>query len=91
MACRTAWGRIDVLLYDEDLAARAILWDGPDLNAAQAPLVAAPYAAALSQLHTAADLTTIGVWQARRQSYFEVPVSTALRHVPTAQRLQFTL
>ena len=44
--------RIDVVLGDGNgLAARALFWDGPDLTEAQAPLIAAPYAAALEQLH----------------------------------------
>jgi hypothetical protein len=84
--------RIDVILSDGDgLAARAVLWDGPDLTEAQAPLIAAPYAAALQQLHPEASLTTIGVWQARRQSRFEVSFESAITQVGTAQRLQFNL
>lgn len=84
--------RLDVILTDGNgLAARAILWDGPDLTEAQAPLIAAPYAAALTQLHPEASRTAIGVWQARRQTYIEVPVEHALRQVQAAQRLQFTL
>jgi hypothetical protein len=80
--------RIDVVLR---LAARALFWDGPDLTEAQAPLVAAPYAAALEQLHPEASLTAIGVWQARRQTHIEVPVESALGEVRAAQRLQLNL
>jgi hypothetical protein len=84
--------RIDVILGDGNgLAARALLWDAPELNEAQAPLIAAPYAAALEQLHPEASLTAIGVWQARRQTHLEVPVESALREVQAAQRLQFEL
>ncbi len=53
-------------------------WDGPDLTEAQAPLIAAPYAVALAQVHPEASLTTIGVWQARRQTHVEVPIASAL-------------
>jgi hypothetical protein len=84
--------RIDVVLHDGNgLAARALFWDGPDLSEAQAPLIAAPYAAALEQLHPEASLTAIGVWQARRQTHIEVPVENALGEVRAAQRLQFNL
>jgi len=84
--------RIDVILADSNgLAARAVFWDGPDLTETQAPLVAAPYAAALEQLHPEASLTSIGVWQARRQTHIEVPIEGALRQVQAAQRLQFSL
>jgi hypothetical protein len=84
--------RIDVILADgKGLAARALFWDGPDLTEAQAPLVAAPYAAALKQLHPEASLTAVGVWQARRQTHMEVPIESALGEVRAAQRLQFTL
>lgn len=84
--------RLDVILTDSDgLAARALFWDGPDLTEIQAPLIAAPYAAALTQLHPEASLTAIGIWQARRQTYIEVPIRSALRQVRAAQRLQFSL
>ena len=84
--------RLDLLLADGDgLAARALFWDGPDLTETQAPLIAAPYAAALVQLHPNASLSTIGVWQARRQTHVEVPIESALRQTQAAQRLQFSL
>jgi hypothetical protein len=84
--------RVDAILTDGDgLAARALFWDGPDLSEAQAPLIAAPYAVALGQLYSGVSLTTIGIWQARRQTYIEVPVSSALRQVPAAQRVQSSL
>lgn len=84
--------RLDVVLIDGDgLAARAILWDGPDFTEEQAPLIAAPYAAALAQIHPEVDLTTVGIWQGRRQTYVEVPIESAEREVPAAQRLQFDL
>lgn len=84
--------RLDVILGDGNgLAARALFWDGPDLTEAQGPLIAAPYAAALEQLHPEASLTAVGVWQARRQTHIEVPIESALGEVRTAQRLQFHL
>ncbi len=84
--------RLDVILTDgEGLAGRALFWDGPDVIEAQAPLIAAPYATALAQLHPEALLTAIGIWQARRQTYIEVPIRSALRQVRAAQRLQFSL
>jgi hypothetical protein len=84
--------RLDAILTDgEGLAGRAIFWDGPDLVEAQVPLIAAPYAAALAQLHPEATLTGIGIWQARRQTYIEVPIASALSQVRAVQRLQFTL
>jgi hypothetical protein len=84
--------RLDVTLTDCDgLATRALFWDGPDLTEAQAPLMAAPYAAVLAQLHPEASLTTIGIWQARRQTYIEVPIRRAFRQVRASQRLQFSL
>jgi hypothetical protein len=84
--------RLDVILTDgRGLAARAVLWDGPDLTEAQAPLIAAPYATALAQIHPNAPLTAVGIWQARRQTYVEVPIRSAQREVRAAQRLQFGL
>jgi hypothetical protein len=84
--------RIDVILADGNgIAGRAVFWDGPDLTENQAPLMAAPYAAALEQLHPEAVVTSIGVWQARRQTHIEVPIEKALAEVRTAQRLQFSL
>jgi hypothetical protein len=84
--------RLDVVLGDGDgFAGRAILWDGPDLTEAQAPLIAAPYASALAQLFPGVSLTSMGVWQARRQTWTEVPFNVALRQVRSAQRLQFSL
>jgi hypothetical protein len=84
--------RLDAILTDGDgLAGRAIFWDGPDLAETQAPLIAAPYAAALVQLHPEASLTEIGIWQARRQTYVEVPIASALSQVRAAQQLQFSL
>lgn len=84
--------RLDVILGDGNgLAARALFWDGPDLTESQAPLIAAPYAVALGQLHPEALLTSVGVWQARRQTHIEVPIEFALREVRAAQRLQFGL
>ncbi len=84
--------RLDVILSDGDgLAGRAIFWDGPDLAEAQAPLIAAPYAAALEQLHPGTSLTGMGIWQARRQTYVEVSIASALGQVRVAQRLQFSL
>lgn len=84
--------RLDMILGDgDDLGARTVLWDGPDLEEAQALLIAAPYASALRQLQPERTLTTIGVWQARRQSYFEVPISGALGQMKAAQKLQFAL
>lgn len=84
--------RLDVILDDgEGCAARAVFWDGPDLTEAQAPLIAAPYAAALAQLRPEGILTSIEVWQARRQTYIEVPAGGALGEVRAAQRLQFGL
>jgi hypothetical protein len=84
--------RIDVVLGDGNgLAARALLWDAPDLTESQAPLIAAPYAAAFEQLHPEASLTAIGIWQARRQTHIEVPIETALGEVRAAQSLQFSL
>jgi hypothetical protein len=84
--------RLDVILADGDgLAGRAVFWDGPDLAEVQAPLIAAPYAAALVQLHPKASFTGVGVWQARRQTYVEVPIASALNQVRAAQRLQLSL
>jgi hypothetical protein len=84
--------RVDVILADGNgRAARVLFWDGPELAESQAPLIAAPYAAALEQLYPEASVTSIGIWQARRQAYFEVPVGNALRQVKTSQKLQFGL
>lgn len=84
--------RLDVVLADGNgLAARALLWDGHNLYESQAPLIAAPYAAALEQLHPEALLTSVEVRQARYQTHFEVPIESALGEVQAAQRLQFSL
>jgi hypothetical protein len=78
--------RIDVLLADgADLAARVLFWDGLEIDRADAELIAAPYAAVMEQLHPEPTITGVGVWQARYQSYHEVPFEVAERRLERAR------
>lgn len=75
--------RLDVVLRDgEQLAARLILWDGPDFEDADAPLIACPFALALEATYPGETFTTVGVWQARRQHRVEVEFAAAAASTP---------
>lgn len=63
---------------------RVVLWDAPDLNQAQAPVIACAFAHALTNLYPSRNFTTVGVWQARRQQLFEVPHAQALSETNAA-------
>lgn len=77
--------RLDVVLDDgPDLAARIVLWDGPDFDPAAAPVMACAFAHALQGLYPARAFTTVGIWQARRQRLVEVPHSAALAATTSA-------
>jgi hypothetical protein len=72
--------RLDVVLDDgpDHLAARIVLWDGPNFDPAVAPVMACVFAHALEELYPGRTFTTVGVWQARRQRHVEVPHAAAL-------------
>jgi hypothetical protein len=58
--------RLDVVLTDgPDLAARIVMWDGPDFDPIVAPVIACSFALALAASYPGRSFTTIGVWQAR--------------------------
>ena len=77
--------RLDVVLKDgADLAGRVVLWDGPDFNAATASTIACAFALALTALYPGRVITTVGIWQARRQRKVEVPLATALAQTAAA-------
>ncbi len=79
---------VDVVLDDgEGIAGRAVLWDGPDFADEDAPLIAYPFAAALQASFAGRTLTTIGVWQGRRQHAVEVSAFEALGRKADADRL----
>jgi hypothetical protein len=80
--------RVDVLLDDgADLAGRVVLWDGPDFDPAVAPVMACAFAHAMTALYPARSLTTVGIWQARRQRLAEVPHSAALARTAEASAI----
>ncbi|MBN1609250.1 MAG: hypothetical protein JW940_21650 [Polyangiaceae bacterium] len=77
--------RLDVVLEDEDdLAGRVVLWDGLQIDAASAPVIACVFAHALETLYPRRSFTTIGVWQARRQQLIEVSHADALAQTAAA-------
>jgi hypothetical protein len=77
--------RLDVVLDDgADLAGRVVLWDGPDFDPANAPVMACAFAHALQVLYPTRNFTTVGIWQARRQRFVEVPHSAALAQAAAA-------
>jgi hypothetical protein len=80
--------RIDVVLEDgNDVAARIVLWDGPDFDANSAPIVACVFAHALVALYPGRNFTTVGIWQARRQYKAEVPHATAIARTTAAHKI----
>ncbi len=82
---RAIEARVDVVLDDRgDVAGRVVLWDGPDFDPADAPVMAAVYAKALEQLYPGRVITTIGIWQARRQRFEEVDFASAVAQLPAA-------
>jgi hypothetical protein len=81
----TISARIDVVLEDgNDLAGRVVLWDGPDFRVDSAPTIACAFAHAMSAAYVGRHITTIGVWQARRQRAVEVPHADAIAATATA-------
>jgi hypothetical protein len=80
--------RLDVVLDDgADIAGRVILWDGPNFDPAIAPVMACAFAHALHALYPARNVTTIGIWQARRQRHVEVPYPSALAQTAAASAI----
>jgi hypothetical protein len=80
--------RLDVTLDDGgDVAGRVVLWDGPDFAPADAPVMACAFALALQQLYPKATVTTIGIWQARRQRLVEVPYASAVASTAAASTI----
>jgi hypothetical protein len=80
--------RIDVVLVDgDDLAARAVLWDAPTVNEAQAPVMACAFAHALKELYPDRSFTTVGVWQGRRQQLVEVSFDNAIAQTAAASAI----
>ena len=80
--------RLDVVLDDgTDIAGRVVLWDGPDFDDASAPVMAYSFAAALQQLYPTKVVTTIGIWQARRQRLAEIPYAIAIAQAAAADAI----
>lgn len=83
---------VDVVLEDGSaLAARAVFWDGPDFQPAQAPLLAAVYSAAMSQLYPERKISSIGIWQGRRQTRAEISFRAAQAQLANANRIRSAL
>jgi hypothetical protein len=71
--------RLDVVLADgAGVAGRAVFWDGAEFDQTQASVMACAFALGLQQLHPKSTVTTIGIWQARRQYFVEVPYAQAI-------------
>lgn len=84
--------RVDVVLDDgDDLSGRVVLWDGPDLAPGSAPVIACAFAIAMRTIYPARRVTTIGVWQARRQQLVEVPFAQAIAHTSAANSILASL
>jgi hypothetical protein len=80
--------RLDVVLNDgSNVAARVVLWDGPDFAESEAPVIACAFAHALEVLYPGRSFTTVGVWQARRQRLVEVPHASALAATAAASTI----
>jgi hypothetical protein len=79
---------IDVVLADgNDIAGRVVMWDGPDFEPEDAPLIAAVYSQGLQQLYPKRTITSIGVWQGRRQSRAEVAFGDAQAQLKKSSRV----
>lgn len=84
--------RLDVVLDDGDgLAGRVVLWDGPDFDPGSAPVMACAFAHGMQTLYPGRSVTTIGVWQARRQRLVEVPFAQALAQTRAADSILASL
>jgi hypothetical protein len=80
--------KLDVILKDgANVAGRVVLWDGPDFQDDVAPVMACAFAHALHALYPTETITTIGVWQARRQRLVEVPYSAAIAQTAAASAI----
>jgi hypothetical protein len=80
--------RLDVTLEDSGgVAGRVVLWDGPDFAVADAPMMACAFALALQKLYPKETVTTIGIWQARRQRLVEVPHADAVAQTAAASAI----
>ena len=85
MPSGTVKTKIDVVTQGKTgLAARAVFWDGPDISADEAEVIAYPYAVALQTLYPNQTLACVCVWQTRRNSMYEVPLATALARAGAA-------
>lgn len=83
---------IDVVLDDAgDVAGRVVMWDGPDFHPDDAPLIAAVYSQALQQLYRERTVTSIGLWQGRRQTRIDVPFRDAQAQLTRADRIRADL
>jgi hypothetical protein len=60
---------IDVVLEDGNgITDRVVMWDDPDFESDDASLIAAVYSQGLRQCYPSRDITSIEVWQGRRQT-----------------------
>lgn len=84
--------RIDVVLEDSGgLVGRVVFWDGPGFQATQVPLLAAPFSEAMRRMYPQRTISSIAVWQGRRQIQEETSFNAAQRRLPRANQIAASL
>lgn len=66
------------------ISGRAVFWDGGEISADEATVIAYPYAVALQSLYPEETVSDICVWQARRNNLHLVPIGEALSQAARA-------
>lgn len=80
MPSGTVRTQVDALVNSAsgELSGRAVFWDGGEISADDATVIAYPYAVALQSLYPEETISDVCVWQARRNNMHLVPLGEAL-------------
>jgi hypothetical protein len=78
--------QIDALVNSAtgEISGRAVYWDGGQISADEASVIAYPYAVALQMLYPEEKISDVCVWQTRRNNIHLVPLGEALAQAARA-------